>query len=88
MAKAQFRNETAGIDVSKTLPTPKVQTLEAWFKLLRKTIPQIPDPKTTDWKIEHQGTTGVQWINFTMVNSCLERCYITVDRKASQFARV
>lgn len=87
MAKAQYRNVVAGIEVTRTLPTPKRHTLEAWFKDLRKAIPQIPDPKTTDWEITSQTTIGVQWIKFEMRNAVGGCCCILVDRKASQFAR-
>jgi hypothetical protein len=86
MAAVQFRNQKANIEVSKTMTTPKKQTLEAWFKDIRKIIPQVPNPKTTDWQIHHQEAT-IKWITFEMQNSVGERCVVVVDRQSSQFAR-
>jgi len=84
MAVVQFRNQAANIEVNKSMPTPKKQTLEAWFKDIRKIIPQVPNPKDTDWQIHHQHAT-IQWITFEMQNSIGERCVVIVDRTKSQF---
>lgn len=86
MAAVQFRHQVQNIEVTRTMATPKTQTLEAWFKDIRKIIPQVPNPKDTDWQIHHQHAT-LQWITFEMQNSIGERCVIVVDRKASQFNR-
>lgn len=79
MALAQFRDEVKGINISKSLGAPKTATLEAWFKEIRKVIPEVPNPKKTDWLIYHQ-EASLQWIKFEMQNSIGERCYIVVDR--------
>lgn len=82
MGLAQFRYPTKNIEVTKLVATPKKQTLEAWFKDIRKIIPQVPNPKETDWQIHHQQAT-TQWITFEMQNSIGERCVIVVDRTKS-----
>lgn len=84
MAKAQYRNQVQGIEISKVFGAPKRQTLEAWFKEIRKVIPEVPDPKTTDWMITAEYTSsGNKWINFEMQNSIGEKCVIVVDRQHS-----
>ena len=87
MAAVQFRNQVSNLEINKTMPTPKKLTsLEAWFKDIRKIIPQVPNPKDTDWQIMHQHAT-LQWITFEMQNSIGERCVVVVDRTKSQFGR-
>lgn len=87
MPAVQFRNQVQGVEVNKTMSTPKkMSTLDAWFKEIRKIIPQVPNPKDTDWQIHHQHAT-LDWITFEMQNSIGERCVIVVDRKHSQFGR-
>ena len=81
MALAQYRNEIKSIDISKRLGAPKKATLEAWFREIRKVIPEIPNPRITDWQITHQ-QADERWIKFEMHNSIGERCHIVVDRKA------
>lgn len=80
MALAQFRNEINGIDISKRLGAPKKQTMLAWFKAVRKMIPEVPNPEQTDWQITHEHA-DLSWIKFEMHNSVGERCYIIIDRK-------
>lgn len=79
MALAQFRNEVKGIEITKNLGAPKTATLQAWFREIRKVIPEVPDPRKTDWLIYHQDA-DLRWIRFEMQNSVGERCYIVVDR--------
>ena len=82
MAKAQFKAKDTTIE--KTFGSPKKQTLEAWFKAIRKVIPEVPDPSKTDWLITSQYTSeGNKWINFEMANSVGERAVILVDRQHS-----
>ncbi len=84
MAKAQYRNQAKDVDITKVFGAPKRQTLEAWFKEIRKVIPEVPDPKTTDWFISAEYTSGGnQWINFEMQNSIGEKCVVVVDRSHS-----
>lgn len=80
MALAQFRNEINGIDISKRLGAPKKHTMQAWFKAVRKMIPEVPNPEQTDWQIT-QEYADLQWIKFEMHNSIGERCHIVIDRK-------
>lgn len=80
MAEAQFRNETQNISITRRMGAPKTATLQAWFKEIRKHIPQVPDPKKTDWLIFHQHA-DLKWIKFEMQNSVGERCYIVVNRQ-------
>ncbi len=83
MAKAEYKCKDRVI--SKVFGAPKRQTLEAWFKEIRKVIPEVPDPKTTDWLINHQyaDETNNRWITFEMSNTIEERAVITVDRSHS-----
>lgn len=80
MAAAQYRNEQAKIDITRRLGAPQKATLEAWFKEIRKVIPEIPDPRKTDWQITHQEVKD-KWINYELHNSIGQRCYITVNRE-------
>lgn len=82
MAVVQFKYPTKEINVVKTINTPRVQTLEAWFKDIRKIIPQVPNPKDTDWQIHNQHAT-VSHITYELQNSIGERCVIVVDRTRS-----
>lgn len=84
MAAVQYRNQVQGLEINKSMPTPKRQTLEAWFKDIRKIIPEVPNPGATDWQIHHQHAT-TQWITFEMQNSIGERCVVIVDRTKSAF---
>lgn len=86
MAAAQFRNEAKKIDISRRLGAPKVATLDAWFKQIRKTIPEVPDPKKTDWFISHQ-EADYRWIKYELHNSIGERCYVIVDRSQEFLGR-
>lgn len=84
MGVAQFKFPKHNLDITKPIPTPKKQTLEAWFKDIRKIIPQVPNPKDTDWQIQHQEAT-LTHITYELQNSIGERCVIVVDRKRSAF---
>ncbi len=83
MAIVQYRHETKGIEVTKTMFAPKkAGVLDAWFKEARKIIPSIPNTKDTDWFIAH-GDADLDWIKFELHNSVGERCYVVINRKAS-----
>lgn len=82
MGVVQFKYPSQEIDITKPVPTPKRQTLEAWFKDIRRIIPQVPNPKDTDWQIHNQHAT-VTHITFELQNSIGERCVIVVDRTKS-----
>ncbi len=79
MALVQFRNQAAGIEITKKLASPKKHTLEAWYKACRKVVPEIPDINNTDWIIsrEHADLT---WIVFEFVNSIGEKCKVVINR--------
>jgi hypothetical protein len=81
MALAIFKFEDPNQKpISRRLGAPKTATLEAWFKEIRKVIPEIPNPKKTDWQITAQ-TADLNTITFILCNSIGERCSIQVDRK-------
>lgn len=79
MALVQLRNEVKGVNITKRMPTPKKMTLEGWFKAARKLIPEIPDPKNSDWIISHEHAE-VKWIKYELHNTVQERCYVVIDR--------
>lgn len=82
MALAQFRNQAKNIEITKKMGAPKKMTMEGWFKATRKMIPQIPNPKDSDWIITHEfADTKAQWIKFELVNSIGEKCQVIIDRK-------
>lgn len=83
MPIVQFRNDPQSIQVDRKMFAPKTASIYAWFKEARKVIPQIPNPKQTDWQIanlDHAVSENGRWINFEMFNSVGERCYIVIDR--------
>ena len=70
------------IPISKKFGAPKKMTLEAWFKAARKMIPEIPDPKKTDWIIyNEEATRDSVYIIYEMSNTVGERCKVTINRK-------
>lgn len=83
MPIVQFRNDPQSIDINRKMFAPKTATIQAWFKEARKVIPQIPNPKQTDWQVSnwaHAITTDGRFIKFEMFNSVGERCHIVIDR--------
>lgn len=80
MALAQFRMQAKNINITKKMAAPKkVTQIEAWFKEARKMIPEIPNPKDTDWIITHQ-QADVKWVRYDLVNSVGEKCQVVIDR--------
>lgn len=80
MALAQYRNQANDVNITKKIPAPrKVEKMEAWFKEARKMIPQIPNPKETDWIISHE-TATIKYVRFDMVNTVGEKCQVVIDR--------
>lgn len=79
MALVQYRNEVKEISITKRMGAPKKMTMEAWFKAARKLIPEIPDPKNSDWMISHEHAE-IKWIRFELHNTVQERCYVVIDR--------
>lgn len=86
MAQVQFRDEIRKIDIQKNMGAPKTATLKAWFKEIRKVIPQVPNPNNTDWMISHE-SADLKWIKFEMHNSIGERCHIVVNREIPFMSR-
>jgi hypothetical protein len=81
MALAKFHKEgEEDKKIERRLGAPKTATMEAWFKQLRKTIPEIPNPKDTDWQKYHE-EADINWIKISMHNSVGEKCHIVVDRR-------
>lgn len=66
--------------LQRRLGAPKTASMDAWFKQLRKSIPEIPDPKKTDWQTYYQDA-DLNYIKFSMSNSVGEKCHIVVDRR-------
>lgn len=79
MAMVQFRNDPKSIDITKRMFAPKTATMHHWFKEARKVIPEIPNPKQTDWIIAHE-EADLRWVKFELANSVGERCFIVIDR--------
>ena len=83
MARAHYQNIHQGINrTSKAFSTPKnLHKASAWLTAVRKVIPQVPNPRTTDWVI---GTfePDVNYILIEMFNQAGQRCRIAIDRKA------
>lgn len=85
MPIVQFRNDPQKIDLTRKMFAPKRSSIEAWFKEARKVIPQIPNPKQTDWQLTTLDLGEVlsdddRFIKFEMFNSVGERCHIVIDR--------
>lgn len=85
MPIVQFRNDPQSIDINRKMFAPKTSSIQAWFKEARKVIPQIPNPKQTDWQLatiepEKVISADARWIKFEMFNSVGERCHIVIDR--------
>lgn len=71
---------TRRFETSKKMPTPKkMANIENWFKDARKVIPEIPDPKVTDWflKTSH---AHPDYVKFEIVNSIGEQGTVFIDR--------
>lgn len=67
--------------ISKKFGTPKKITLEAYFKAARKVIPEIPNPKDTDWQIfKEEASRDSRWIVYELSNSVGERAKVVIDR--------
>lgn len=82
MAEARFIFESRDQDIIKRFGAPKKMTMEAWFKATRKMIPEIPDPKQTDFQIVSELAT-INHIRFDLRNSIGEYCRILIDRRKS-----
>lgn len=83
MALVQYRNEVQKTELSRRMFAPKkAADINAWFKEARKVIPQIPNPKDTDWVI-FRSDASLNYISFEMYNSVGERCYVVIARKHS-----
>lgn len=68
--------------ISRKHGAPKKMTLEAWFKEARKVIPEIPNPKNTDWQIyEEEATRDSIHIIYLLSNTVGERCKVVINRK-------
>lgn len=80
MALAKVVFEGQDREISRRLGSPKTATLDAWFKELRKTIPEIPNPRETDWQRYHEEAT-MNYIKISLHNSVGEKCHIVVDRR-------
>lgn len=86
MALARFKtSKPDSIPISRKFGAPKkVTEMSAWFKAARKVIPEIPDPKNSDWIIYHEeASRDAKHIHFEMQNTVGERCSIIIDRTIS-----
>lgn len=80
MARVHAKSMDLGFDKTTGMPAPKrPELIEEWFKQARRVIPEIPDPKKSDWFIKTHYVTG-NYLTFEMLNSIGERCAVTVLR--------
>lgn len=88
MPIAHYRNQSGSVDIrGKRFPTPKrLEDPHAWLREIRKVIPQIPDPNTTDWMITNFDPT-LDIILIEMSNTVQERCRIGVLRNEGRIAQ-
>jgi hypothetical protein len=80
LAKVTFEGNQPTEPKERRLGAPKTASMDAWFKQARKTIPEIPNPKQTDWQIYSQDA-DINWVKFSMHNSVGEKCHIVIDRR-------
>lgn len=81
MAQATFQAKGEEQVITKRFGAPKTSSMDAWFKQTRKFIPELPNPKKTDWQIVNQ-EADYQWIRFELRNSLGEECKVVIDRRA------
>lgn len=84
MAEGRFVNKDEGIDVIKRFQAPKTSSMQHWFREARKYIPQIPNPKNSDWSITHEFASATTII-YEMHNSIGQKCALTIDRMKQGF---
>lgn len=82
MAEARFIFEGRNQDITRRFGAPKKMTMEGWFKATRKMIPEVPNPKETDFQIVHE-EANIRAIRFDLRNSIGESCRILIDRRKS-----
>ena len=81
MPIAHYRNQNGSIDIrNKRFNTPKrIEVAQAWIREIRKVIPEMPDPDTTDWMVTNFDPT-LDIILIEMVNMIGEKCRVGVLR--------
>lgn len=87
MPRAHYKNVHQGIEKQNVAfrPPKNIQSPESWVTAIRKSIPEVPDVRRTDWCVQvFDPSTAI--ILIELVNSVGERCRIAVDRKADALA--
>ena len=87
MPRAHYLNVHQGIEKSNVAfrPPKNIQSPESWVTAIRKSIPEVPDVRRTDWCVRtFDPDTAI--ILIELVNSVGEHCRIAVDRKADALA--
>ena len=86
MPKAHYRNvnelDDDGniVDITRYFPMPKrLDRPESWITSIRKTIPEVPNVRSTDWFI-NSFDAGKVYIMIELLNSIGERARIAVNR--------
>lgn len=80
MPQAQFVHQTRGIDIQRTMRTPKkIQDQEAWVRAARQVIPEVPDLRRSDWYIQ-DFDASLKTIVITFHNTIQERCRLAIGR--------
>jgi hypothetical protein len=70
------------VRVERRFGAPKKMTLEAWFAAARKVIPEVPNPKQTDWFVHHEeASRDATWIVYDLQNTVGEKARLTINRK-------
>lgn len=86
MPKAHYRFADGKdiVDIKRHFPMPsRLERQESWITAMRKTIPEIPDIRRTDWQIgSFQPET--KFIMIELFNSVGQHARIAVDRRSHQ----
>lgn len=85
MARVEFNFPSRNIRKQAPLGTVKrIEQLESWLKAAKKAIPEIPEIGGNADQFEvHYHYADLNYVKFDLMNGRGERCYVTIDRKAS-----
>ena len=84
MPEVEYRDKEGKVRRQRMFTPKRIQEISHWIKEARKSIPTIPDPSKSDWRVI-ETTIETKWITIHFANSVNERARIIIDRQKPAF---
>lgn len=84
MPEVQYRNVVQDIRKTAKMPTPKrVSAMDAWFKVARKHLKEIPEINTGEWIVEYQ-EANLDWVRFDLKSRTGQKANVVIMRNRNK----